>query len=360
MGVEKKTRSEILSRMAADLFVKSEEGQELSFKIDRLRNGIKKVIEGDNPVFGKFRELVESFDGIIPDEKQRYNAAIKALSTTSKLSRPEIVKAVNNQLDQLKTLEKGLMPALPGWRDEFKLLKGKSLAIRDEISRLREKLGQLESEEKGIVNDMVAREKEAELVENAVTELFTEIEAEITYIKKKVEEFSSESPAPQPIPPRAPLHKSDLPGEEKGDGKQKNEIFDSSAPQDTQWEKKCPMCGGRMSIHVKDEIWLCYTCAYEESTTDGSRGKSEEKGEHPNAPESTPASMPVFDPSPLPAVPLSSRSSSETQKSKKGPSPSNNPPSAKKKACPACREKMDWDQSENGWRCSFCGYSRSV
>lgn len=356
MGVEKKSRSEILSRMAAELFVRSEEGQDLSFKIDRLRNGIKKVIEGDNPVFGKFRELVESFDGIIPDEKQRYNAAIKALSTTSKLSRPEIVKAVNNQLDQLKMLEKGLMPALPGWRDEFKVLKGKSLELRDEISRLRERLGRLESEEKVIVNDMVAREKEAELVEKAVAELFTEIGAEIGDIKKKVEEFSAESAAPQPIPPRAPIHKGDLPREEKGDGKQKNETPDASAPQDTQWEKKCPMCGGRMSIHMKDEIWLCYTCAYEESTTDGSQGKSEEKNEHPNAPKPAPAS----DPAPPPAAPSSSPSSSEIQKSKKGPSPSNNPPSAKKKACPACREKMDWDQSENAWRCSFCGYSRSI
>ncbi|WDT82363.1 MAG: hypothetical protein MPW14_11880 [Candidatus Manganitrophus sp.] len=113
MGVEKKNRSETLHRIAADLFVKSEGGEELSFKIDLLRNEVKKVIEGENTIFGKFRELVESFEEIIPEENQRYHAAIKALSTTSKLSRQEIVKAVNIQLEELKPLEKSLMSALP-------------------------------------------------------------------------------------------------------------------------------------------------------------------------------------------------------------------------------------------------------
>lgn len=359
MGVEKKNRSEILYRIAADLCVKSKGGEELSSKIDRLRNGIKKVIESEDTIFGKFRELVESFEGIIPEEKQRYNAAIKALSTTSKLSRQEIVKAVNNHLEELKTLEKGLMPALAGWRDEFKEMKAKSLEIRGDISKLREKIGRLESEEKGILNDMVAREKEMELVEKAVGELFTDIGAEITYIKKKVEEFTSESAASQPIPPRASI-KSDIPGKETGGGEQKSEIRESSAPQDTEWKKKCPMCGGRMSFLTRDEMWQCYTCAYEESEKDGVRDKSEEKSEHPNTPEFTPALKPIFDPSPPLAAPSASLSSNEIQKSKKGSSPSNNQPSGKKKACPACREKMDWYQTEKAWRCSFCGYSRSI
>ncbi|WP_272953215.1 hypothetical protein [Candidatus Manganitrophus noduliformans] len=42
MGVEKKNRSETLHRIAADLFSKSEGGEELSFKIDLLRNEVKK------------------------------------------------------------------------------------------------------------------------------------------------------------------------------------------------------------------------------------------------------------------------------------------------------------------------------
>ena len=116
MGAEEKNMNEILSQIVADLFVKSKGGEELSSEIHRLRDEIKKVIESEDAIFGKFRGLLESFREIIPEEKQRYNAAIKALSTTSKLSRQEIVKAVNNQLEELKILEKGLMPALPGAR----------------------------------------------------------------------------------------------------------------------------------------------------------------------------------------------------------------------------------------------------
>ena len=43
MGVEENNRNEILSRMAADIFAKSKGGEELSSKIHRLRDEIKKM-----------------------------------------------------------------------------------------------------------------------------------------------------------------------------------------------------------------------------------------------------------------------------------------------------------------------------
>ena len=263
MNAEEKNRNEILSGLVADLFVKTEGGEELSSKIHRLRDEIKKVIESDDAVFGKFRELMASFEVIIPDEKQRYNVAIQALSTTLKLSRQEIVKAVNNQLEELKILEKGLMPDHSGWRDELKVMEARSRELRDEITKLREKIGRLETEEKGILNGMASREKEMELVVKAVGELFAEIGAEITSIKKRIEEFTAESTASQPIWPSDSV-KSGVPRGEKGGIEQKSEIPESSAPPDPEWQKKCPMCGGRMNFHSKDELWLCYTCAYEE------------------------------------------------------------------------------------------------
>ena len=185
MGAEEKNRNEILSRIVADLFAKSKGSEELSSEIHRLRDEIKKVIESENTIFGKFRALVESFREIIPEENQRYNAAIKALSTTSNLSRQEIVKAVNNQLEELKILEKVLMPAVR--QDELKIMEAKAREMREEISKLREIIGRLESEEKEILNGMAAREKGMELISKAVGELFTDIAAEITYINKKVQ-----------------------------------------------------------------------------------------------------------------------------------------------------------------------------
>ncbi len=256
MSADEKNRNEILARIAAELFVKSGGGEELSSKMHRLRDEIKKVIENEDTIFGKFRGLVASFEEIIPEEKQRYNAAIKALSTTSKLNRQEIVKAVNDQLEELQILEKGLMHAHPAWRDDLETMEAKSREIRDEISKLREKLERLESEEKGILNAIAARVKEMEPVKKAVAGLFADIEAEITNIKRRIEESAAESAASQPTAARDTI-KSYVGSESIGGSKQDSEL-----------QKKCPMCGGQMNLHSKDGMWLCYACAYQELTRD--------------------------------------------------------------------------------------------
>jgi ribosomal protein L37AE/L43A len=404
MSAEKKNRNEILSRLVADLFVKTKGGEELSSKIHRLRDEIKNVIESEDTVFGKLRELMTSFEIIIPEEKQRYNAAIQALATTSKLSRQEIVKAVNNQLEELKILEKGLMPAHTGWRDELKVMETKAREMRDEVAKLREKIERLESEEEGIINSMAAREKEMETIGKAVGELFAEIGTEITYIKKRIEELTAESAASQSVPPSVSVE-SFFPSEEKRGGEQKSETLGSSAPQgselqkkcpmcggqmnfhskekmwmcyscayeelvegkggkqkseipestaplDTEWQKKCPMCGGQLNFHINERMWLCYTCAYEESKEGEVQGKSEETNEQTDAPKPVPA--PPF------AVPLATMITDESQKSKRGSSPSNNKPSGKKKPCPVCHKKMDWYEMERAWRCRFCDYERRI
>lgn len=348
----------ILSQIVADLFEKSKGGEELSSKIVRLRGEIKKVLESEDALFGKLRGLLESFREIMPEEKQRYIAAIKALSTTSKLSQQEIVKAINDQHEELKILEKGLIPALPG-RDELKVMEAKSKEMKDEISKLRDKIVLLESEEEGIRKSMAAREKEMELAEKAMRELFTDIGAEITNIKKKVEEFTVESAAVQPIPQMASM-KSDTPSEKQEGGEQKIEIQGASAPIETEWQKKCPMCGGQMNLYALEEIWLCYSCAHEESTKDDVQGKSEEKSEHTNASQPTPDLEPISDPSPSFIVPLASMPSDEYQDSKKKSSPSNKHPSTKTKSCPVCRKTMHWHPKEKAWRCPSCHYERRI
>jgi ribosomal protein S27AE len=240
---------------------------------------------------------------------------------------------------------------------------------------------------------MAARQKEMELAEKAMKGLFADIGAEITDIKTKVEEFTAEPAVAQPVPQREPV-KFDFPGEKKGGGEQKSEIVESSAPQDAKWRKKCPMCGGRMDFYSNEEKWQCYACAYEELKTDeaqdkseivessapqdtelqkkcpmcGGRmdfysneekwqcyacayeelkkdegqGKSEKKSEQTNEPE-----QPF-------AVPLASMSFNEKREPKKDPSP------VKKKPCPVCHKKMNWHPMENTWRCPHCDYERRI
>ncbi len=402
-------RNAILSQIIAEISAQSQGGEDLSSKTRRLRDEIKKAVEQEGTIYGKIRGLVESFREIIPEEKQRYHAAIKALSTTSKLSPQEIIQAVNGQIEELKILEKSLLSSLPGWRDELKAMEAKARELKDDIARLRETIGRLESEEKGIRSGMASRQKEMEVVEKAVGDVFMDIGAVITSVKKKIEESLAESAASPPVPPprKQPVTSDIFPGESAGSG-QTSEILGSSALPDKQWEKKCPMCGGRMDFHSAEKMWMCYSCAYEELAKEEIPVKSEEKsetpepssqqqdaawqkkcpmcggrmdfhsneqlwmcyscaheekGEYTTAPEPAPVSEPVSDSSPSFAVPLADVSSSENEEpiqgSIKGVSLSKNHPT-KKKTCPSCRKKMNWYEDDRAWRCPFCEYERRL
>ena len=132
--------------------------------------------------------------------------------------------------------------------------------------------------------------------------------------------------APPPAPPRGSM-KSDIPSAAMAGGEQKSEIQESAAPQETEFQKKCPMCGGRMDFQIDGEMWLCYTCAHEEAGQGKVQGKSAEKSEQRHAPEPTPA--------------LSR-------------------PPTKTKPCPACGKKMSFHESDKAWRCPHCEYERRI
>jgi ribosomal protein L37AE/L43A len=392
MGAEEKNKTEFLSRIVADLFASPKGGEELSARIRRLREEIKKVIENEDTIFGKFHGVAESFREFIPEEIQRYNAAIKALLKTSKISRQEVVKAVNAQLEELKILEKVLLGAASGWRYQLKDRVAKSREIGDRLSKLREQIGRLESEEKEILNSIAAREKEMDPVEKAVRELFADIRAEISHIKKRVEEpATGERPVFQPVPPWDSLNAG--PAGTTGGGL-KSEIREAPAPQDTESRKKCPMCGGRMDLQIGGKTWLCYSCAYEESGTGGVQPESEvrvspgpqDTGSQKKCPmcggrmdlqidggmwlcyscaheEPGKGGVPPSRPSP-PSVPSASASSNEREEPIKGSIggslQSNKEPSAKKQPCPACTGKMRWHDDNKVWQCPHCGYERRI
>ena len=266
-----------LSQLIAELLARPMESEELSSQILRLGEELRKVIHSEDMMFGRFRGLLESFRTIIPDEKQRYQAALQALSTTSKLSRQEIIAALNAQIEELKILEKGLMPAQHAWRAALNGLEARSQQLKGEIAQLRERLGQLEGEEKAIQAGMSAQEKDLSIAESTMKELFANIGAEISALNMKMEEFTAEAPAAQPaltaappIPPaaqpgpKAEPRNTDAASRRKKGGEQTVEIQAAPPPQDTKYRRKCPMCGGPFNLLELENIWQCYTCAYEE------------------------------------------------------------------------------------------------
>ncbi|HEY6010023.1 MAG TPA: hypothetical protein VIX18_01030 [Nitrospirota bacterium] len=351
-----------LSRIAADL-MKSKGGEDLLSRVRGLRDEIRKIVESPDTMFGKIRGLLESLREIIPDEKQRYNAALKALSTTSKISREAIVREINDQLEELKIIEKGLLSGMPGWRDELKVMQTALQEMRDEITKLREEIARLENDEKEILNSMATRQKEIEVIENAIRELFADIGADITALKIKVAAFTSESAAsqpiapvvqaaPQPAPPAAPAApqpvppvvqavpqpvppaaqaapqpvpagdsvKTDVPGGTAAGIEQKIEFHEPPAQPDPRWQKKCSMCGGIMNFQIDVEKWVCYTCAFEEAGTSEVPVSREEKSVQKTAPSAAP------------------------------------PPraAALQQKCPMCGGQMDFLANEKKWMCYTC------
>jgi flagellar motility protein MotE (MotC chaperone) len=258
-----------LSQIVADLFARPLEGKELSAQIQRLGLEMRIVMRGEDTIFGKFLGLLESFQAILPEEQQRYQAALQAISTTTKLSRQEIVRTMSGQLEELKIIEKNVIPSLTGWRDELKTMESRSQGLKGEIANLHARIAQLEGEERTVQAAMTAQQKDLEGTEKAIKQLLSDIGAELSALIKRADTLTAEAPAAQPAPPvaqpvpRKEPVKNDVPGKKK-DGEQKVEIQTPPPQQDTKFQKKCPMCGGRFNRLELERKWQCYTCAHEE------------------------------------------------------------------------------------------------
>ncbi len=337
-----------------DLLAKAKEKEGLD--VVRLRNELREKIEAGDKTFGKFRELMESFQDIIPQEKQRYHAAIKALSTTSGISRQNIVESAKNRLEELKIVEKGVLASLTGFNDELKAMESRSNKIKSEIAKLREKIADFEKEEQEILADIEARGRDTKVVEDGVRKVFGDIEAEISDIKEKIEEFTGEKGSSLPITT------PDSGESQKRDDEREGIEIEAAIPQEeTKWTKKCPLCGALMNFHTSESMWKCYTCGNEEMKKDDAEGSDElSKDEDP------PLALEP-DASTGPAVAVESTVSFEHEltpvafepasvSSKRSPPAKR--PSPRKKTCPVCRKQMMMREEDKTWTCNFCGYQR--
>jgi ribosomal protein L37AE/L43A len=274
------------------------------------------------------------------------------LSTTSKMGRQEVIDSMNRQLEELKVLEKGLMPSHAGWDGELQAMEARSQMLKGEVANLRARIAQLESEEQMIQAGIAVRRKYLALVEKTVKELFANIGAEIALLNKKLEELSAEASAAQPGPSAVqqtpPAQRPDLrteetipqtvpPVEQKEGGEQKVEIKGEPVPADSKFQRTCPQCGGQLNLLELENMWQCFTCGHEEPST---------------------GAVPGTDPSLFSARRSASRSP-EVERSKKGSTSSGEKPT-KKKDCPVCSKKMYWYPDTKAWRCPSCQYERRI
>jgi predicted RNA-binding Zn-ribbon protein involved in translation (DUF1610 family) len=367
-GDEKHDMKEFLP----ELFAKAKAGDRLD--VGRLRDEIKKEIESDETM-RKFIGLLETFRDIIPRERQRYNAAVRALSATAGLSLQNVLESSGNQLEKLRLLEKEALSALPGFRDDIAVMESRSQEIKSEVAKLHEKIAALEKEEQEVLGKMAAREREAKIVEGEISRIFTDVGTEITGLRKKIEEFTAEK---APVRPKAAEDSFETheethedwekegieedvsteeqeeeegaeEEEEEGVGEKFN-IEEIPVTQETEFSKKCPMCGGQIHFLIKEAKWMCYTCGHEESTQDEDEAARAASAASKPVPTAGPAATeaPAAEEKP-PPVSAASASSPPAKKAV-----------TRKKACPACRKQMEWLDKEKSWLCPSCGYRRMV
>jgi ribosomal protein L37AE/L43A len=368
------------SQLVAGLLGQARKGEDLSSVIKRVRAAIRKEIEGDDTIVGKLKALEGSLREVIPDEKMRCQAAIKTLSTTSKLSREEIVSAVNDQLEELAMLEKLLVSAFPQVITE----------IKAELASFKEKAGEprVESAAQQPVPDREIKSIAAQTVSR--DSIYQEPASE----QKQSDEKGGQKTAPGPTPPPASKKKCRMCAghmdyyaadrkwqcyscaheepeknevQSKDGAISKDSIFPGSSPvaelkpagekgeqgkapeqPGSAMKQKCPLCGGQMAGCAAESKWQCHSCGFE-NNGDG-QGKREEKRES-NALFTISLTEQLFDST-------SKNSPGYWQPKKKSPFLSKAP--ATTKTCPVCSRKMQPTGSGKGWQCRNCGYERKI
>ena len=332
--------SKDLSQIVSELFADPSEGKELSSQIQRLGDEIRKVMHSDETSFGKFHGLLASFKEVIPDETQRYQAALKALSTTSKLDTKEIMRSLKGQLNELKVVEKGLLPSLSGWSDGLKDMEARAQQLKDEIAEMRDKLTKLEKEQRTVQSGIDSREKDLKNAERTIKELFAGISAEIISVNRKIGELTGE-----PVEEEQAEEKASAKG--KGSGKKKKgeeksvEITIETAPMDPKYQRKCPMCGGSFNLHELENLWQCYTCGHEEPAA----------GVPPSSTGPASEPQPAAEPAEERPEPFVGSLADMVNESREP---------VQKKRCPGCGKTMFYYPGEKAWRCNSCGYERRI
>lgn len=316
------------SRLIAGLLEQASKGEDLSSLVGRVRALMRKELEDEDTIPGRLKALEGSLREVIPDENQRFQAACKALSATSKLKREEIASAINDQLEELAMLEKLLVTALPQVIAE----------IRAELTSFKGKAGDphVESAAQHVPDRGITSPGSQTISKDSIFPGQVPVpEQKQNDEKDRDRAISKDSifPASAQVPESKPA----------GENTRK-----TAEPSDGVMKQKCPLCGGRMNYSAADGKWQCHSCGFENN--DDRKGRREEKRES-NALFAIGLTEPLFD---------------RGSKNSPGyPGPGKKTSFLKKlvvpaKTCPVCARKMKPAGSGKGWQCSGCGYERNI
>jgi chromosome segregation ATPase len=226
---------------------------------DKLQGQI--ACQGQN--LGKFLDLVESFKKYIPDEVRRYHAAVQAMNQAAGLSRDDILRAADNQINGLKQQREGFGKSMANKRAQLNEMKTGVQEIRGRMKELQEKLHIIETQEKKARATAIAFEKDIKVREESFHTVAQNLEDEITETKNRIIDHLSKD-----------VGIVEITLEQKKVQEIKDRVFspipEGMEAEDTTEEeaaitvKPCPMCNSQMDFYDFDKAWKCYICGHEE------------------------------------------------------------------------------------------------
>lgn len=234
-------------------------GSGFAAEANGLLGQIRAQVEGAGEELQRFLGLLDAFVDIIPDEQDRYSAAVKALSHATGLTVKDVLAAADRQLAELKGQREGFSEALARWREDLHLHAAKSREIRSRIGALEREIAELEAMEKEALSQLVTGEKEVARAAAQFDSMADEFHADIETARQKILDMVSADGAPARKAPAS--RKKKEPVDEPPDLAEDEGI--GLAAQESDHRKICSDCKCPMDWHEIEKKWKCFVCANE-------------------------------------------------------------------------------------------------
>jgi hypothetical protein len=211
----------------------------------------------------------------------------------------DVLKAVDEQVEELHNQRKNMAASVAEQKSLVKLKQKKAQELRSQINLLSDSIKRLEQEEKDILISVATGETEIKMIEERLDAVIHLLRKEIEDIKGRLtSNLAKPAPEPEAGPkPGKPVKKASVKEEEEAltDAEEEEERprrkrareeeeeeengvtspldsalespMEEETPSDKQKkarQKPCPVCSNQMDWYSYDKKWKCFVCGHEE------------------------------------------------------------------------------------------------
>ena len=155
----------------------------------KIIDTIMSQINDKGPDYNTFVELLNSMEGVIPDEGTRFNAAFIAAKKSNKLTQKKILDAIAEKVEALLIEQKEFDNTIGDASIDIKTME-KELGIRDNtIYGLESQIDSLKKEKASIAAEIAAKDTETKTLGTNFIAAMEFINQDLVNFKNKVETY---------------------------------------------------------------------------------------------------------------------------------------------------------------------------